>query len=229
MLARGEVISTFKATLTDERSREAANSGIRMHGGVLKSYKQRKDAFAYFYVKREVGTAGIYTKPLTLTLVPFPQAGVALQTYAELCIDFKCMFIYANTRFVSIRQAVVYYKVVDAPLSAAKKAAWIEQIWMSQSDVELKKIYAECVTYQGWENTKYHRLKDIVRVRVGQVPLARESLLSTASCLLFNAERKDNEWGVGETWNVVRWLKTSEIRGRNYLGIAYQEIREELQ
>ena len=228
VLARGGIISTFKTILSDGKSREASNSGIRMHGGVLKSYKQRKDAFAYFYVKREVGTEGIYTKPLNLTLLPFPQDGVPLQYYPELCMDYKWSFVYFDMQFVSIRQALVYYKVVDAPYNIERKGVLLSQI-MTAGDADLQKIYADCLSYQAWESVKFYRVKDIVRVRLFQLSGIREMLLSTFPYIIYHAERADNEWGVGEVWDVVRWLKPSEIRGRNYLGLVYKEIRDECQ
>ena len=178
------------------------------------------------YIKRVVGAEGIYTKPLNLTLVPFPEVGVALQYFSELCMDFRWNFAYADMHFISIRQAIVYYKVVDAPLCEDKKRLWINQI-MAGSD--LQKIYAECITYQAWESVKFYRVKDIVRVRLYQIPDAKEKLFSTKPHTLLNAQHRDNEWGVGEIWNVVRWLKASEIGGRNYLGLAYKEVRDECQ
>ena len=60
VLGRGDILSTFKAILTDGKSREASNSGIRMHEGVLKSYKQRKDAFAYLHQKGSWGGRDIH-------------------------------------------------------------------------------------------------------------------------------------------------------------------------
>ena len=227
ILRGGSVVDMFKETLADRKSREAVNSGIRSHNGAVKSYKQRKDAFTYLYVKREVCAGGVYTKPLNVRLWPVPCNLLPLQAYPELCMDFVFPFSYFNRRFTTLYQAMTYFKIMDVVKEVGKRESLLEKI-MAAKGAELREIYKCACTGQMWESVKYFRVKDIALHRVRQIPKVRQSLEATAPKRLVNAEKNDSEWGAGEEWRVIRWIKENDVPGRNYLGLAYEEIRREI-
>lgn len=227
VMREGRVVDIFKETLTDRISREAVNSGIRVHNGAVKSYKQRKDAFTYLYVKREVCAGGVYTKPLNVTLCPVPCALLPLQVYRELCMDFICPFTYLNKRFVTLCQAITYIKVMHVVKNGKVREETLKKI-MTLSSAENMRIYKSTCTSHGWEAKKYSCMKDVVLERLCQVPNSAEMLVESHPKRLVNADRHDTEWGAGEEWQVIRWIKEKDVPGRNYLALIYEEIRQDI-
>ena len=227
VMKSGNVVDTFRGTLSDRKSREATNSGIRMHNGAMKSYKQRKDAFSYLYVKREVCAGGVYTKPLDVTLNPVPCLLLAIQIYPELCMDFSFPFSYFSRRFRTIYQAVTYFKILGVVKNVPMREAMLEKV-MRATGEELREIYLRTSTDHLWESVKYVRVKDIVAKRLPQIPNAYRMLSDSIPMKLINADKNDCEWGAGEEWKVIRWIKEKDVPGKNYLGVLYEELRNEM-
>ena len=60
----------YTSVLHDRRARSILNRGIRVKDNALFTYKQTRQAFCYFYVKRRVLEDGIHTAALDLELCP---------------------------------------------------------------------------------------------------------------------------------------------------------------
>ena len=57
-------------------AQEETNIGFRMDSTSMKTYEEKKKAFNYLYLKRQVQSDGIHTKPLDLVLEPKHTTGI---------------------------------------------------------------------------------------------------------------------------------------------------------
>ena len=226
ILGKGRVIEMFKNTLSDKISREGINTGIRQYKMGMYSYMQKKDAFSYLYVKRVVDQNGIFTLPLNVTLDPVPTNMYPVHQVKELSLDFKHSFKYGKWRFRTLYQAIVYFKVMhDDPKN--NRAENLEKVIRGcKKDIDI--AYINPPYSSQWQEIMFWQIKDIIRKRLNQIPNAQEKLKATYPHSLLYCDRRNNVWCTGEEWRVIRWLSESDIPGRNYIGIIYENLRKEL-
>ena len=64
----------FQKVLNDRETASGLNKGIRARNNSMYTYNQERAGFTYFYVKREVLSDGVHTKPLNIVLDPTPNS-----------------------------------------------------------------------------------------------------------------------------------------------------------
>lgn len=227
VMEKGGVVEVFRGTLSDKKSREGFNGGIRQHKNAMYSYVQKKDAFTYLYIKRNVDEDGIYTSPLNLVLNPVPCDLFPINTKRELRVEYQFSFKYGNRRFRSIMHALVFHMVLNDEKNTRKRDRMIKDIW-HKSETELKRFYSDYESVGVWDEVKFCLVKDIIRARLGQDDSAKEQLVETNPSPLVYADMWDGEWCAGEEWNVIRWIGEKDSPGKNYLGVIYSALRDEI-
>ena len=63
-------METYKQVLDSKRSAGGYNTGVKLRGNVLVTYRQYRASISYFYIKRTVKSDGITTEPLSVVLCP---------------------------------------------------------------------------------------------------------------------------------------------------------------
>ena len=227
LLGQGNIVEVFRKTLQDKKSRQGENGGIRQYKGQMYSYAQKKDAFTYLYIKRNVDDSGIYTTPLYITLDPVPCNLFSVTRIKQLTVEYNCTFKFGNRRFHSLMQAMVYFMILNGEKNAVKREEYLRQI-RQKNVAELKLFHHEFSASSQWDEVKFCVVKDIVRHRLADDPEARTLLRESAPYALVYPGVWDSEWCAGEEWGVIRWIKEKDVPGKNYLGRIYSAIRDEL-
>ena len=93
-----EPFQSYQQVLHTGQTKSSTNQGFRSRDNTIYTYQQTKAGLGYFYCKREVMSDGIHTKPLNITLTPWPYREVevvdknhpwSLETEHEFNIEGK--------------------------------------------------------------------------------------------------------------------------------------------
>ena len=91
-----EPFPSYQHVLQTGQTKSSTNQGFRTRGNTIYTYQQSKGGLSYFYCKREVLDDGIHTKPLNITLSPWPPRELeivdhnhpwSLEKEHEFCIE----------------------------------------------------------------------------------------------------------------------------------------------
>ena len=89
---------SYQHVLQTGQTKSSTNQGFRTRDNTIYTYQQSKAGLSYFYCKREVLQDGVHTRPLSITLTPWPPREVevvdpnhpwSLEKEHELCIEGK--------------------------------------------------------------------------------------------------------------------------------------------
>ena len=93
-----EPFPSYRHVLQTGQTKSSTNQGFRTRDNTVYTYQQTKGGLSYFYCKREVLPDGIHTRPLTITLSPWPPREVevvdqnhpwSLEKEHEFCVEGK--------------------------------------------------------------------------------------------------------------------------------------------
>ena len=73
-----EPFQSYQQVLHTGQTKSSTNQGFRSRDNTIYTYQQTKAGLGYFYCKREVMSDGIHTKPLDITLTPWPYREVEM-------------------------------------------------------------------------------------------------------------------------------------------------------
>lgn len=138
---------------------------------------------------------------------------------------YQTEFKYGRETFSSVEQYMMYHK-------AAMFHEWeiLEKIMATKDPAEIKKLgrsYMKHFNPYVWDKTSYTIVKRGIRAKFEQNPELREVLLETDNCILAEASLRDIRWGIGVADDDVARYDVSKWNGRNLLGRALMEVREE--
>lgn len=135
-------------------------------------------------------------------------------------------FVYARKHFTSVEQYMMYQKV-----SMFGKHDLAEIIMQTDDPAECKKIgrtkFPEFDSKM-WDKTRKQIVKRGVKAKFRQNEPLLAKLLSTRNALLAESSPYDSIWGIGVSTDNPDWQRVENWRGRNLLGRALMEVREEL-
>ena len=69
---------SYQQVLQTGETASSTNQGFRTRDNTIFTYQQKKGGLSYFYCKREVLGDGVHTKPLHITLSPWPERNVEI-------------------------------------------------------------------------------------------------------------------------------------------------------
>ena len=79
-------MQTYKSVLFDKKTERVENRGIRSLDGKIVTYRQLRNSFHYFYVKREILADGVSTIPLSITLSPWQHSYYVIEVRNPLSL-----------------------------------------------------------------------------------------------------------------------------------------------
>lgn len=139
---------------------------------------------------------------------------------------YPAEFDYAGMHYVNSEQYMMYQKVM---MFGRKDLA--KQIMSTPDPARAKKIAGQHFPEFDsgiWEKTCYTIVKRGVRAKFGQNPYILEILLGTGNELLAECSPYDKKWGIGIDIGDPARLACSRWKGKNLLGRALMEVREDL-
>lgn len=221
----------YKKVLETKVSGGGENTGFKLCNSAIYTYSQNRDAFSYLYIKRRVlGPAGIYTKPLDITLQPAWQDNVVCiqRDCKKLSNHFKWSFKYGNQSFTTGMQAYVVFCVKHHVQDPSNYEELINQAMSGSSSDNLHGILRKVVISESWKCLEYSIMNEIVQARLRDIYGMEKLLKNTGDKKIINADKQDRFFGTGESQHVIRWMDEKDIPGRNHLGTILMNLREKL-
>ncbi len=247
MVMKSDPLTKFKKVLDSKVKEGSTNTGFVERKGKVYTYECFRNAFPWFYIKREILPGGCYTKTVDVILNPCPRQCLTLQgELGILAPDFQLDFNYQldnqSLQFHTIRQALCYMKRHFRNYSPAKhnavsrKAEKEQQILLVAPSTILATTSAkqlnfymdkmgDCHIFNAYKTSL---IEKIVDQRMQQYPQMCDILKSSVGHKLVNACSYDSEWGNGANHLVTRWRKNAYSQGENILGWVYSKYRTQL-
>lgn len=105
----------------------------------------------------------------------------------------------------------------------------IPEILRTRTPAQVKRIGRRIRNYNDskWDAHRYDAMVSVLRSKFA-IPELKKALLSTNDALLVEASPYDKIWGIGLDERVARQTNPSLWPGRNLLGKALMQVRDEL-
>lgn len=105
----------------------------------------------------------------------------------------------------------------------------IDEIMLSSSPRKIKQCGRKVANYddEKWDSIRYDIMVDSLRLKFKQNDVIKNKLLNTGNKHLYEASKYDNIWGIGYS-DIEAINKDKKRFGRNLLGKALMQVREEL-
>ena len=139
---------------------------------------------------------------------------------------YPAHFTYAGRQYVHSEQFMMYQKV-----AMFEKYDLMDQIMETEDPGKCKKIAGQPFpefNAELWNKTKYRIVKKGIKAKFAQNEVILRILLGTGTALLAECAPRDKEWGIGIGMDNPDRLDVSKWKGKNYLGRALMEVRDEL-
>ena len=137
---------------------------------------------------------------------------------------FNCVFMWNKREFKSVAQAYAYAKAVTFDKSYIPTI--LEQLSAQKAEEIGRKIpsFDEKV----WSEKRYKVMYDLLKTKFTNDEWLTQELLSTEDKILVYGVEEDKMWGAGLGFYTNKILDESNWTGKNLLGQALMELREEL-
>ncbi len=139
---------------------------------------------------------------------------------------YHAEFDYAGQHYLNSEQFMMFQKV-----ALFHRYDLADQIMKTDDPAKCKKIAGQPFPeYNGetWSKVKYKLVKQGIKAKFAQNEDILKVLLDTGTALLAECAPRDTEWGIGIGLNNPKHKDVSKWLGKNYLGRALMEVREEL-
>ena len=211
----------------------STNQGFRVIKDRIFTYSCYRQAFPYFYIKRNVvSECGTYTEPyFNLVLNPIPKHYVCVYTdLPSLSMDDPREFQMDDLKFQTIRQAHCYKKYTSmffkqSGSKKAKTANWKMKMFHIMKDIlnttdafKIHQIEKQLVPQDHFYLEEFDTLYNILNIKIETYPEIVSDLLSVQKQLVVNTCGFNSRLGTGVPHRQVRWDKISYLYGGNKFG-----------
>ena len=206
--------AVYGGVLASRQPYEVRNIGFRARDNTVQTYNQRKTGFSYFYVKREVCANGIDTKPLSLTLSPWPERTcVFVGARSVLSNDYQTPIEYLDTTFFSLHhcylhEMAVYHECMGKALKILLCPNWFQ----------LHKIQVDIKPTTEWIIHADEFMERMLQLKRNQCSDFDEALRSQPRGHFVYVAGTDRYWTCGVTERIARVVEPTQYPGRNKLG-----------
>ncbi|KAI6181761.1 NADAR family protein [Aphelenchoides besseyi] len=138
---------------------------------------------------------------------------------------FQTKFKFDGHEFYTSEQAFMYSKAKQFKDDQSKEAI------LRETDPKRCKMLGRKVSGFDktlWDQISLNIMVEVLREKFGQNQTLREFLIGTGNALLAEAAPRDRIWGIGMGENNPKVANPKLWRGRNLLGVALMQVREEL-
>ena len=227
-------VAMYRRVLESGNTEGSINRGFRALKGRMYTYEIKKDAFPFFYIKREVLACAKFTKTLSVVLQPCPVNYFCLVTEApELSLDYtRLPFIWQGYHLKTLRQAVTLTKYAYCTSRAENPIphplntfALILKTTEARQFARIQQELGPCEIYN------QHQLVNLIKIvqsRMNTHPQLYNSLAKSDNQLIVNACALDSELGTGANARECKFRKGAHLGGHNFLGKVYMVLRKRL-
>lgn len=146
--------------------------------------------------------------------------------YSYLSNWYKADFEYGRQTYCCVEQYMMFQKT-----AMFKMWEVAEEIMKTDDPAVMQKLgqtRSELFDAKIWDETGYEVVKCGLLHKFEQNKELREKLLSTGNEILVECAGSDSKWGIGINIKDDSWKNVTEWKGKNLLGRALMEVREEL-
>ena len=139
---------------------------------------------------------------------------------------YPSVFEYAGRTYKSVEQYMMYQKAI-----LFREFEIADEIMNSDDPAHIKKLgrsKMERFDSNLWDKVSYTIVKRGIDAKFTQNPELCSKLIKTGNKLLAEASRNDLKWGIGIDIEDIRCYDTKFWMGKNLLGRALMEVRDEL-
>lgn len=94
---------------------------------------------------------------------------------------------------------------------------YIKQLQNISKPVDARRLGRKCLMRKDWDNVKLEYMLHVLRLKIDQNNEIKENLMNSGMRYIFESNKNDCYWGMGE-----------DGKGNNYLGKLLMKIREEI-
>ena len=231
-------VEAFAQVLTNQSSARCTNTGFREMNGIIRSYELRKQSLSNFYCKRQVyGSQGIYTRSIQVTLNPFKQTYICLTldspVLSPVCTDTKWSFTMDDSngyKFDSVMHALCVFKTYRTSIDTSFESVQqqLDKITKCQDEHELIKCYNSIPSSSQWEQELADLIMSVIKRRIEQNPELRSIVTKNMSLPFIFATQYSQDLGCGSSPRVVKFHPPAVNVGRNLVGQAYDQLRDNI-
>ena len=224
----------YDKVLTSGQADGSTNAGFRVLKDRIFTYSCYRQAFPYFYVKRNCVTeCGTYTEPYyNLVLNPVPKLYVCVYSdIPTISMDHLAEFEMEDLKFQTIRQAHCYMKFKSMFLNSRKGKRQVATLKVRQHMFQVMKdimtntdaytlhrIENQLIPQEDFYVQEFDILYSILNNKIDKYPELSEQLLPVKGQLVVNTCRYNCRLGTGVPFRQVRWDKVSFLYGSNKYG-----------
>ena len=209
-------LQTFRNVLFDKKTGEVENRGIRNLQGKISTYRQKRNSFHYFYVKRTVLEDGNSTKPLCITLTPWSNSFIVIDANHPLSLNHIRTFKFEGKSFLSTRQLVLYkhalYKCEKPKALAILNCPDIRNYYRYKISL---------IEYEEWSEAAIELLNTIIKEKHKQWAINDDYFMQYKNKNII-AAGWDRFWECGMEKRLAEVSNSQEFRGKNNLGKLIQ-------
>ena len=120
--------------------------------------------------------------------------------------------------------------LLSGSLTAKQKKEVLQQILDCKDPRKIKALGRKVKNFKEsiWDKVKYSVVLNGNYMKFSQNPVLKQFLLSTGDCILVEASPYDGIWGIQMSESEENVKNPKEWRGKNLLGFALMEVRDEL-
>lgn len=152
----------------------------------------------------------------------------ALNTDYEYMSNFY-KTIFADEEGITYNCSEQYFMYQKCKIFDPDNCELLEKILTEKSPMNIKKYGRKVRNYNDdvWNEKRYNIMLNALRLKFNQNEIIKQKLLETKPKILYEASKHDKIWGIGYYAEDAVNINKSKF-GKNLLGMALMEIREEL-
>ena len=232
VIASQDPYSIYERVLRTGEASGSTNSGFRVLKDKIFTYSCYRNAFPYFYIKRNcISTCGTYTEPyFNLTLNPIPKMYVCVYTdLPELSMDSEHLFEMDDLKFRTIRQAHCYKKLQSMfhdrrkpgqkrTMDCVAMFSIMKNILNTTDARSLHIIEKQLIPQDEFYTNEFDILYNILCLKISKNAQISQGLADVSGRLVVNTCKFNARLGSGVSPRESRWHPGSYLAGSNLYG-----------
>ena len=214
----------YKNVLTTGKSEKVTNRGIKLNQeNRLCTYQQEKTGFTCNYLKRELLSDGINTKPLNIVLSPWPNFNTVTfgGDFNPLAPLYKCKLTVNGTAFNSAEQLFQYVKALFY-----KEHKLAEKILRAGSPHESRLLGRKLKLSYKWFSVRDSFMLSVLKTKMAQVPSVLSFLQKHPNKLFVYTDLGERYWSCQLPKRQALQMCPTQYPGKNKLGNMWTSINK---
>ena len=214
------LIEIFRRVLATKESAHKQNIGFRARNNSVWTFLQERAGFGYLYCKREILDDGVRTRPLALTLTPWPDHNIhCFDPYSPLGMLRPCSIRKYDKVFGSAAHLCNFEKAMGNAAVGLRNA-----IESARKPVDAVKLGTKIKLMPKWYDCRDEVMENVLNLKLEQHPKVLTYLENVKGKTLVCIDTFDGYWGCGHKTEVAELTDPNRFAGQNKLGELWTGI-----